>query len=175
MALSQAGYRARQFWGVLWARPNPEQLELANQRLTGDQFALFQQLQPSEMSHALRMCEDLTAQGHDDSDLLVAALLHDIGKVKHPLRMWERVIIVLGQKVFPRQVARWGRGKPRGWRRAFVIAAQHPAWGAEMVAEIGASPLVLEMIRSHQDTAPEHFGEEERILFARLQAVDNNQ
>jgi putative nucleotidyltransferase with HDIG domain len=175
MVLLQVGYRARQFWGALWAKPNPEQLKSARQRLTPDQYALFQQLQPSEMSHALRMCEDLTAQGYDDPDLLAAALLHDIGKVKHPLRIWERVLIVLGQKVFPHQVARWGMGEPRGWRRAFAIAAQHPAWGAEMVAEIGASPLVLEIIRCHQDTAPEYFEEEERILFARLQAVDNNQ
>jgi putative nucleotidyltransferase with HDIG domain len=125
------------------------------------------------MSHALDIYERLAAQGNDDPDLLVAALLHDIGKARHPLRIWERVLIVMGQKVLPHRSARWGLGEPQGWRRAFVIAAKHPAWGADMVAEVGASPLVLEMIRCHQDEAPDHFGEKERVLFARLQAVDN--
>ena len=173
MALSRVLYRTRQFWGALWARPRPEQLDMARQHLTPAQFELFQQMQPSEMSHALTMVEGLVAQGNDDPDLLVAALLHDIGKARHPLRIWERVLIVLGQKVFPQRSARWGLGEPRGWRRPFVIAAQHPAWGAEMAAGVAVSPLVLEMIRCHQDEAPDYFGEEESDLFARLQAVDN--
>jgi len=174
MALSRVGYRTRQFWNALCARPKPVQLELAHQYLTPAQFDLFQQLQSSEMSHALTMCARLLAQGDDDPDLFVAALLHDIGKARHPLRIWERVLIVLGQKVFPQRSTGWGVGEPQGWRRAFVIAAQHPAWGAEMVAEVGASPLVLAMIRYHQDEASDHFSEEERGLFAKLQAVDNN-
>jgi hypothetical protein len=174
MALSRVGYRTRQFLNALWGGPKPAQLELARQRLTPAQFDLFQRLQPSEMSHALTMCEHLVAQGDDDPDLLAAALLHDIGKVRHPLRIWERILIVLGQKVFPQRSARWGVGEPRGWRRAFVVAAQHPAWGAKMVAMVGASPLVLAMIRYHQDEAPDHFSEEERELFTKLQTVDND-
>jgi hypothetical protein len=170
----QAGYRTRQFWKALCARPKPAQLELAHQYLTPAQFDLFQRLQPSEMSHALTMCEHLVAQGEDDPDLLVAALLHDIGKVRHPLRIWERVLIVVGQKVFPQRSARWGMREPQGWRRAFVVAAQHPAWGAEMIAEVGASPLVLAMLRCHQNEAPDHFSEAERELFTKLQTVDNN-
>ena len=173
MALLRVVYRARQFWDALWAKPTPEQLDLARQRLTPAQFELFQLLQPSEMSHALAMCERLMAQGDDDPDLLIAALLHDIGKARHPLRIWERVLIVLGQKLFPRQSIPWGSGEPQGWRRAFVVATQHPAWGAEMLAGLGTSPLVLEMVRCHQDKTPEYFSEEERELFARLQSVDN--
>jgi putative nucleotidyltransferase with HDIG domain len=173
MALTRVGHRTRQFWNALWGEPQPEQLDLARQRLTPAQFELFQRLQPSEMSHALAMCEHLVAQGDDDPDLLVAALLHDIGKASHPLRIWERVLIVLGQKVFPQRSTGWGLGEPQGWRRAFVIAAQHAAWGVDMVAKVGASPLVLAMIRYHQDKVPGHFREEERELFAKLQAVDN--
>ena len=175
MVFRRVIYRVHQFMGALLARPKPEQLDFARQRLTPAQFELFQHLQPSEMRHALTMCEALMAQGDDDPDLHVAALLHDIGKAKHPMRIWERVMVVLGQNAFPHHVNDWGMGKPKGWRRAFVIAAQHPAWGADMIAETGASPLVLEMVRFHQDKAPSYMGTEERKLFAKLQAVDNNQ
>jgi hypothetical protein len=42
-----------------------------------------------------------------------------------------------------------------------------------MAAAVGASPLVMEMIRHHQGEAPDHFSEDEKELLAKLQAVDN--
>jgi hypothetical protein len=174
MAMTRGVYRARQFWQALWAKPKPGQLEFARQILTSAQFELFQQLQPSEKAHALSVCQGLSAQGEDDPDLLIAALLHDIGKVPHPLRVWDRVVVVLGLKIFPQQAVLWGQGEPKGWRRPFVVAAKHPAWGAEMVQEAGASHLVLTLIRYHQDEAPTDLGQEERSLLSNLQAVDNN-
>jgi putative nucleotidyltransferase with HDIG domain len=173
MVLSRAAYRARQFWDALVARPKPVQLDSVQERLTPRQFELFQGMHPSEMSHAICMCEDLIAKGENHPELLTAALLHDVGKARHPLRIWERVLIMLGQRVFPQQAARWGDGEPQGWRRAFIVAAQHPTWGAEMAAAVGASPLVMEMIRHHQGEAPDHFSEDEKELLAKLQAVDN--
>ncbi|MFP3854524.1 MAG: HD domain-containing protein, partial [Anaerolineales bacterium] len=83
--------------------------------------------------------------------LLAAALLHDVGKSRHPLRRWERVLIVLAQALFPAWAERIGHGEPRGWRRPFVIAEQHPRWGAEMVAEVGSSPKLIRLIAAHQN------------------------
>jgi len=175
MEIQRGAYRARQFWLALWARPRPEQLEFARQNLTSAQFELFQQLQPSEIVHAISVCRQLKVRGHDHPDLLAAALLHDIGKVKHPLRLWERVAVVLGDKFFPRLAARWSAGAPKGLRRPFVIAAKHPAWGAEMARDVGASPLTIAMIRHHQDADPGELGSKERSFLSALQAVDNNQ
>jgi hypothetical protein len=175
MEVQRSAYRARQFFLALWARLKPERLELARQLLTPAQFELFQRLQPSEMVHALSVCQHLRDQGYHNHDLLVAALLHDIGKARYPLHLWERVVVVLGSRFFPHQAAHWGDGPPQGWRRPFVIAARHPAWGEEMAAEVGASPLSLALIRHHQDTAPGELGLGERGLLSALQAVDNNQ
>lgn len=173
MGIQRSAYRARQFWLAMWARPKPEQLELARQILTPSQFKLFLQLHPSEIVHALSVCQKLKARGHDYKDLLVAALLHDIGKLKYPLRLWERVAVVLGDRFFPRWAARWATGPPRGWRRPFVVAANHPAWGAELAADVGVSPMAQMMIRCHQETALDGLGKKERSTLAALQAVDN--
>ena len=93
----------------------------------------------------------LRESGRDNPDLLVAALLHDIGKTKLRLQWWERVIAVLGGALCPGRSKIWGLAEPTGWRRAFVIKAQHPAWGATMAAAAGTSPLAVELIHRHQN------------------------
>lgn len=170
-------YRIRQFFEALLASPSADDLERVQQTLNPGQAALFRQLQPSEQAHAVRVLRAVEAQCHQKGsrvppDLQVAALLHDVGKARYPLWLWERVLIVLGKALFPEAVGRWGLSEPRGWKRPFVIAAQHPAWGAEMAARQGASPRAVALIRRHQDHIPHQNTEEDRLL-AILQAVDD--
>jgi putative nucleotidyltransferase with HDIG domain len=200
MSPGRWGYRVRQFFETLFVSLTSADLELVRQTLTPAQVTLFIQLQPSEQVHAVRVLraiqENCQANGlQPPADLLVAALLHDIGKALYPLRIWERVVIVLGKKILPESAARWGNGRetstatPRGWGRPFVIAAQHPAWGAEMAARQGTSPRAVALIRRHQDPflgqglnqstglnqsigLNQNLNEEDRLL-AILQAVDD--
>lgn len=173
-------YRLRQFLEALTAAPTPADLALVRTTLTPTQAALFAQLQPSEQAHAARVLREVQARCHAQgfpapADLQTAALLHDVGKARYPLRLWERVIIVLGQTLRPEMATRWGKdttSPPRGLRRPFVIAAQHPAWGADMAAARGASPRVAALIRRHQDPLPLTDAEEDQWL-AILQAVDD--
>ena len=57
-------------------------------------------MQSSEQAHAVSVYRQLVAQGETSSDLLAAALLHDVGKSLSPLRLWERVLIVLARVFF---------------------------------------------------------------------------
>jgi hypothetical protein len=167
-------YRARQFWAAFRANPKEEDLDLARQVLTPTQMGLFRNMHPADKSHALRVLKRLQARGEDNHDLLVAALLHDVGKVRHPLALWERILIVLGRAIFRERVREWGLGKPRGWKRPFVIAEQHPYWGAQMAAECGASSLAINLIWRHQEppsTLPKSL--EDRLLRA-LQSADED-
>lgn len=148
-------YRLRQFRFAAGGRPTAEQLRLAERILPVQLFQLFLTLQLPELAHACQVCADVIAAGFDVPDLLQAALLHDIGKAKHRLRLWERVLIVLGQAAVPEWETRWGQGEPRGLRRAFVIAAQHPVWGAAMAAQAGAGERVVELIRRHAEKGNE--------------------
>jgi putative nucleotidyltransferase with HDIG domain len=169
----RVGYRMRQFWEALNPRLSAEELKQAQDFLDPALMALFLGQPRSEQAHSLRLLNQLLEGGETHSDLLVAALLHDVGKSRHPLHLWERVLIVLGKKFAPNLSQNWGQAELHGWRRAFVIAAQHPQWGAEMAAEAGASPLTVELIRRHQSLLPEQADSLKESLLHRLQSVDN--
>ena len=116
-------------------------------------------------------------EGEDNQDLLVAALLHDVGKIKHPLNPMERALIVLGKAFLPERVHAWGQEEPVGWKAPFVVASQHADWGARFVHEAGATQAAVSLIRRHQDNLPESledWQEDQEIrLLRKLQYLDD--
>jgi hypothetical protein len=171
MILRRAGYRARQFFLALRAKPGPQGLLEAQKHLTPRQMALFERMQPGEQAHSLAVLHKLTFQGETDSDLLAAALLHDVGKTRSPLNVWERIWIVLVKKFAPARLALGGDVPLRGWQRPLVVAALHPAWGAAMASEAGCSPVTVTLIRQHQN--PISPADPLFTLLHKLQAADD--
>jgi hypothetical protein len=164
-------YRTRQFWHGLRITPTNNEMDRARSVLSSTQFDLFMRMQPGEQSHSLAVFTKLSAAGDDDPDLLVAALLHDVGKTLFPLKLWERAWIVLANAVFPRFSNGWALGdfedlkKLSFWKRPLVVAKQHPKWGAELAAQAGSSHLVVSLISRHQETlvVDEHSSAQIRI------------
>lgn len=175
MISEKVRYRVRQFWQTLVpGKISPESLIQVKQILPDAQFKLFAMMQPSEQAHSLRVYNMLTAQGEVNVDLLTAALLHDVGKTRYPLRTWERVLIVLANAFIPELSKRWGSGEPKGLVRAFVISEKHPEWGADLAEDAGVSPMAVSLIRMHQDPGSAGDKQGELIeLLARLQSIDN--
>lgn len=151
--MSGPAYRASQFFRTLLLSPTPYELERALDALPPPLHPLFLSMPRADQLHALRVYGDLLDRGQRDAILLQAALLHDVGKALHRPRLWERVLIVLGQRLAPRLCARLGRGDPRGWRRAFVIARQHPQWGAELIRQKGGAEKLIRLVQHHQEPA----------------------
>ena len=183
MSLARLLYRTSQFWQALRSVTTPQDFRFASSVLTPAQLELFTQMPGSDQAHSLRVLKALLTQGDDYPDLWIAALLHDVGKSIYPLRLWERILIVLVGSLCPACVQRWGRAMPGvspiapRWRRAFVVAVQHPQWGADLAAKAGASPLTVALIRRHHEkleSLREADAGSEDGLLARLQAVDNN-
>lgn len=182
MNASRLIYRTRQFWHALRTTSHLD-YSLAIQYLTARQMELFQRMQLSEQAHSLKMLRCILEKGSTDRDLCVAVLLHDVGKIRLPLSPLERALIVLVRRFCKRCVQRWGRYSeeelkdlPR-WRRAFVVAENHPEWGAAYAAAAGVSPLAVALIRRHQERVPDNPGSEdthEDLLLRILQAVDDS-
>lgn len=169
-----ARYRLWQFWRLIAKRLSPDELSEVRRRLPPGLFAVFCRLNPAERHHAHSVCKMLIGQGYAEADLLAAALLHDVGKSHMPLRVWEKVAIVLGMRFLRPTVTAWGLrpGPVRWWTRPFVNAMQHPAWGAEMVRAAGGSPRTVELVRRHQDKVGP--GDELYESLSALQSADNS-
>ena len=165
-------YRASQTFRVILAKPGSEDLALAQEHLPPPLGELFHQMSPADQVHGLRVLRSLLAQGEGDPNLLAAALLHDVGKSQVQLRLWERILIVLVSWLAPGRIWHWGEGELTSWRRPFVIAVHHPAWGAEMIHQAGGSEVLATLVLRHQENLPPDSIKEIDHLLYRLQEAD---
>jgi hypothetical protein len=149
--MSRLAYRLRQFRLAFLGPWVPVPDGSLSPHLSPALLLLFRRMSPSEQAHSFAVLARLQAAGHSNPDLLAAALLHDVGKTRSPLSVWDRVLVVVGDRLFPRLARRWGNGQLRGPARPFVVAAHHPAWGAELALSAGASPRACDLIRRHQE------------------------
>lgn len=172
--MSDLLYRVRQFKQAV-AAPALNETELAEIQaiLSEAEFELFLRFDQGEQWHSYQVMRTLQDAGHDQPELLQAALLHDVGKTRSPLTVWDRSLIVAVKKVLPGKTAVWGQNPTQEWQRPFVVKAQHPEWGAEMAEAADSCALVVNLIRRHQDDLLETDGVEEDKLLRLLQWADD--
>jgi len=172
-------YRVRQFWRMVTVTPDASDLEHVQAILSPEQMVLFMQMQPGEKDHALMLFRRLVEQDENNLDLLVAALLHDVGKNRYAMNPLERTIVVLARAAMPEQARKWGNPPPNaweelpGWRKPFVVAEQHSVWGAELAHNAGVSSLTEILICKHHHPDIQVPGDEANDLLYKLWVVDN--
>lgn len=165
-------YRTAQFVRSFGARTKLQDLARTWPFLTETQRALFLRLPAADQLHSLRVLDVLVEADESDPDLLAAALLHDIGKVHRPLRLWERVFVVLAQSFAPDWAASWADEQGGALRSALAVSHNHAQWGAEMLAGTGASQRLIDLVQRHQDPPTEPTSETDHLL-RRLQQADD--
>lgn len=144
--------------GLLALRPSLSDRHrfLISSVLTDEQAALVYELPMFDQAHLCRVYECLVELGENDDDLLIAALMHDIGKVHRgrSVTLSHRVVRVLLGKVAPNVLDWLARSPTPRWRHGFVLAVHHASFGAEKAAAVDCSPRVCWLIARHEDDPP---------------------
>jgi hypothetical protein len=167
-------YRIRQGLSAIFAPAQPVDFALAARVLSPALLDCFRQMRPSEQVHSLQVLRTVQAQGSTPDDLAAAALLHDVGKSRYAFPVWQKTLVVLVRAIAPGLFQWLSSGDEANWlQRPFVLSAQHPAWGAELVAAAGGSPRAIWLIAHHADPPVTWAAHPDLQLLKRLQAADD--
>ena len=181
----QARYRIGQFLQGFTATVTQDELEEAAEILRPDAFELFLRMPRDAQRHSLNVLESVCRAGHQDDDLAVAALLHDVGKLEAaatlPINLWTRGPLTLLEVLAPALLRKIAVSNPaQGWRYSLHVHLEHPQIGAAMARRAGCSEVSCWLIARHQDESPARqakqaaqMGYRETLLQA-LQAADRS-
>ena len=137
--------RFRQFRDAT-AEPAEADFALGDRFLRGQLVALFRGQHPRDIVHSARTAQWLLDRGHDDADLIAAALLHDVGK-RHQRRGDRVAWVVAGWLGAGKLLA--ADGSRLEVRRAIARSAAHAELGARMMLAAGASERAVALTRLH--------------------------
>lgn len=150
-------YRLNQLYHALFAKVYPKEYTWLSEILTPQELILFGQQTLTEQRHALDVAYDIqkdqeriakTFGGNTYQDLLHAALLHDCGKSLHPLKLWQRIFIVIaGSLPLPWQNKIVSDKNIFG--KTLIIHQQHSAWGKHLAAKAGVKEAIQVLIQNH--------------------------
>lgn len=179
-------YRARQFFHAVVAltgggHTSEADAALIARYLSPPQRAIFNAMPAHDRRHSLAVLHTLGRMGETDPDLMAAALLHDIGKSEYDISsrrtrtvpLWCRVAkvaiaLIPGGKRLLQRLSTAG-AKQSGWRHSFYLSWEHPALGANLATQLGASAQTAALILNHMQ--PRHPGDPP--LLAALKRADD--
>ena len=148
------------------ARVEPEEEALASRILPPGGASLFASMPVADRRHGLDVAGKLLRQGHDDPDLLGAALLHDAAKGRR-MRLWHRVSGVLLEALAPSVLRRLADPDPASWRHAFHLYLHHEPMSAALATKAGCPPRLGSFIRRESSS------ENDARLLSALRAADD--
>ena len=149
------GHKARRFAGHLRARVSATERSALDGWLSPAQLRLFDAMHVADRRHGLDVVATLRAEGVNETDVLVAGLLHDAGKDQ--TGVWSRVVYSLGQ-AYGSWIWRVAGIVP-GVRRDLERLRDHAETSARLAATAGCSARTVELIRHQDDPRDAEYGE----------------
>ena len=128
----------------------------------------------AEQLHSLNVLRAVLSQQADaPRTLKAAALLHDIGKSRYRLAVWQKTLAVLLTALHPTLARKLGKDESLDVLRApFAVAAHHAKWGGAILRRTGADADIIWLVEHHQDELDQWRGHACFELLERLQAAD---
>lgn len=129
----------------------------------------FRRLPRFDQAHLLAVYDRLARTGTASADLLVAGLLHDLGKVdgNGQVRLPDRVARVLLRRLAPGLLSRLADRPDHPLFHGLSLCVHHPRLGAERARQLGCTERTAWLIAHHEDDDPG--GDRELTM---LQAAD---
>ena len=140
--------KIRQTLRHLGGRVSPAERAGVRTWLSDAQSELFDAMHRADQRHGLDVMTRLRADGHDDPELLLAALLHDCSKGRG-VRLPHRVAWSLGERYGERVLAIFA--PMPGFREAFERLRHHADDSARLTLAAGCSERTAELIRHQGD------------------------
>ncbi len=147
--------RVRQFRAHLRARVTPEERAALVAWTTPAQQALFAAMHVADRRHGLDVVASLRAEGVDESEVLLAGLLHDAGK--GDTGVWPRVAFTLGG-TYGSWILQVTRLVP-GFGSSLERLRTHARTSADLAAAAGCPARTVELIRYQDAPRDPDFGE----------------
>ncbi|MCY3832280.1 MAG: HD domain-containing protein [Chloroflexi bacterium] len=172
--MKAAAQRVSQGLSALLAFASAPEFDLARRHLSSCEFAAFRKLSRAEQLHSLAVLRQaLKSEAAASKELVAAALLHDVGKARHPLALWQKTLAVLLDALAPAFCSKLSEAEEiRFWRAPFIVRRRHPRWGGEILRRCNSSAAVIWLVEHHQDELASHRDHEWYNLLARLQRAD---
>lgn len=144
-------HRVGQFVAHVRARVDPQEVALVRRILPDAGARLFDAMPVADRRHGLDVAERLLRTGHDDPDLLGAALLHDAAKGTR-MRLAHRVAGVLLEALAPSVLRRLADPNPASWRHPFHLYLHHEPMSADLALAAGCTTRLAAFIRGTAET-----------------------
>lgn len=176
--------RIKQYRLATKAQIDMKDVAFIRRYLTKQEQILFYRMSTADQCHSLNVAYKLTKKLKDieifqkepignKKEAIVAALLHDIGKIEAPFSLFSRSLYVLSKGLIKRLNAQFiykiGRS-PNSSKllRNFYVLTFHAQIGADILKTISNNEFVLKLILRHQ----EPINDSDPLILNLLKAAD---
>lgn len=166
--------RIEQGMRALFAFATPIDLQLATLYLSPTEIVAFQRMSRADQLHSLNVLRTVQSQYESvPLSLAVAALMHDVGKCRYHLAVWQKTLVVLVKRLRPSLAERLGReDKLSSWRAPFVVRSHHAQWSAEILRACRADEIAVWLVEHHQADIHAHGDHPQADLLRCLKRAD---
>jgi len=142
-------YRIKQFYWSIISGVNEKDLQYVKNNLYENEYKLFLKLSRQEQYHSIKVAKDIEKEcldkEIDSKELIMIALLHDIGKTYKKLNVFNKSIMVLADKIT--------KGKIRNIKHSKNIEVyfNHGNIGYELLKNLDINERALYLIKNHHN------------------------